>query len=263
MLKKRLVAVVLVKNSWCVQSFGYKRYLPLGKPECLVVNFDRWGADEILVQVIERSVNGSGPDFVLLEQLGKLGLRTPLIYGGGIRSVADGVKLIQLGADRIIIDTLLHDDFKTIRELSRHLGAQALIASLPLAWHDGKLVWFDYRYKTFTFISDEVVDLIQSGIVSEIMISDCEHEGMVGGFELKLIEKFPFKEKSIIAFGGISKPDQMKVILQYPAVAAVAVGNFLSYREHAIQYYKTLLTGTHLRNAYYQNKSLVGHDIDG
>lgn len=257
------MAVVLVKNSWCVQSFGYKRYLPLGKPECLVDNFDRWGADEILIQVMDRSVNCSGPDFVLLEQLGKHGLRTPLIYGGGIRSVSDGVKLIQLGADRIIIDALLHDDLKTIRELSGHLGAQALIASLPLAWHNGKLVWFDYRYKTFTLIPDEVLNLIQSGIVSEIMISDCEHEGMVGGFDLKLIEEFPLKEKSIIAFGGISQPDQIKNILQYPAVAAVAIGNFLSYREHAIQNYKTFLAGTHLRNAYYQITSLVGNDIDG
>ena len=105
MLKKRLIGVVTVKNGWAVQSFGYRKYLPLGKPECLVENFDRWGADEILVQVIDRSLTERGPDFELLEKLGRLGLGTPLIYGGGIRNVEEGMKVIQSGADRL---SLMH-----------------------------------------------------------------------------------------------------------------------------------------------------------
>jgi len=72
MLKKRLIGVITIKNGWAVQSFGYRRYLPLGKPECLVGNLDRWGADEILVQVIDRSEANRGPDFELLERLGAL-----------------------------------------------------------------------------------------------------------------------------------------------------------------------------------------------
>ena len=98
MLKKRLIGVVTVKNGWAVQSFGYQKYLPLGKPECLVENLDRWGTDEILVQVIDRSLTERGPDFELLEKLGRLGLGTPLIYGGGIRNVEEGMKVIQSGA---------------------------------------------------------------------------------------------------------------------------------------------------------------------
>ena len=102
MLKKRLVGVVTIKDGWAIQSMGYKRYLPLGKPECLVENLDRWGADEILVQVIDRSVNGQHPDFDLLERVARLGLETPLIYCGGIRTDEDGVRAIQAGADRLV-----------------------------------------------------------------------------------------------------------------------------------------------------------------
>ncbi|MFN8967222.1 MAG: HisA/HisF-related TIM barrel protein, partial [Pseudanabaena sp.] len=109
MLKKRLIGVVTIKDGWAVQSFGYQRYLPLGKPECLIKNLDRWGADEILVQVIDRSRQKIAPDFSLLERIGKLGLSTPLIYGGGIRNVDDGVKAIHYGADRLVVDALLHD----------------------------------------------------------------------------------------------------------------------------------------------------------
>ena len=262
MLKKRLVGVVTVKNGWAVQSFGYRRYLPLGKPECLVENLDRWGADEILVQVIDRSITGAGPDFELLERLGELGLKTPLIYAGGIRSVSDGIKLIQLGADRIVVDALLHEDLLSIRGLSKRLGAQALIASLPLSWNGNSLTWFDYRSKTSTPISDEVLGLIQLGVISEVLISDWEHEGMPRGFEHKLVKEFPLKGVSIIAFGGLSKPEQMRVLLQSPRVAAVAIGNFLSYREHAIQEYKEALTSMPLRLATYESTFSLIADTD-
>jgi cyclase len=261
MLKKRLIGVVTVKNGWAVQSFGYRRYLPLGKPVCLVENLDRWGADEILVQVVDRSITGAGPDFDLLERLGQLGLKTPLIYAGGIRSVSDGIKLVQLGADRVVVDTLLHEDLLPIKGLSEQLGAQALIASLPLSLHGNGLAWFDYRSKTSTPISDEVLGLIQSGIISEILISDWEHEGMPGGFEQKLVEEFPLKKVPIIAFGGLSEPEQMRVLLKYPEVSAVAIGNFLSYREHAIQAYKEALTNLPLRAVSYESSFSLIADV--
>ena len=59
MVKKRLVGVITVKDGWAVQSFGYERYLPLGRPEVIAENLDRWGADEILLQCIDRSTTSS------------------------------------------------------------------------------------------------------------------------------------------------------------------------------------------------------------
>jgi imidazole glycerol-phosphate synthase subunit HisF len=253
MLKKRLVGVVTVKNGLAVQSFGYRRYLPLGKPECLVENFDRWGADEILVQVIDRSIADLGPDFGLIKRLGALGLETPLIYSGGIRSVSDGIKLIQLGADRIVVDALLHGDLVSVRGLAERLGAQAVIASLPLSWGENGLEWFDYLSHSSMPVSDKVLSLISSGITSEVLITDWQHEGMPNGFEQKLVEEFPLKDVLIIAFGGLSMHEQMRKLLQITSVTALAVGNFLSYREHAIQEYKVTLTGMPLRLATYES----------
>ena len=253
MLKKRLIGVVTVKDGWAVQSFGYHRYLPLGRPECLVENLDRWGADEILIQVIDRSQNRSGPDFHLIEKLGKLGLETPLIYAGGVRTLEDGVKIIQLGADRIVVDALLHDELVVVQKLSERLGAQALIGSLPLSYNAGVIEWFNYRSKTSKLISNELLELIQSGIISELLISDWEHEGLPRGFEQKLVENFPVKEARLIIFGGISNSEQMSDLLEYSGVVAVAIGNFLSYREHAIQIYKEALRALPVRLANYES----------
>ena len=254
MLKKRLVGVVTVKDGWAVQSIGYRRYLPLGKPECLVENLDRWGADEILVLVIDRARHGRGPDFELLNKLARIGISTPLIYGGGITSVEDGIRTIQAGADRLVLDALLHDDPAVVRELCSRLGAQAVIAALPMAHSDGKVNWLDYRNQQSKVISPDVTELLEGGIVSEALLIDWMNEGTRGGFQSALVQHFPLSHVPLIVFGGISEPEQFSQLLQNERVAAVAVGNFLNYREHAIQNLRTALSTTPLRLPVFKSK---------
>ena len=35
-MKTRISGFVTIKNDWAVQSFGFKKYLPIGKPEIVV-----------------------------------------------------------------------------------------------------------------------------------------------------------------------------------------------------------------------------------
>jgi cyclase len=261
MLKKRLIGVVTVKHGMAVQSFGYRRYLPLGKPQCLVENLDRWGADEVLILNIDRTRAGIGPDFALLERLARLGLGTPLIYAGGIRSIEDGVRVIQLGADRLVIDALLHDDLTTVRGLSERLGAQAVIAALPLARGARGVEWLNYRTGASGPLPGSLVTLISTGIVSETLVIDWQHEGKRGGFDQDLIARFPIEGVPLIAFGGLSDSQDMLDLLSTPRVAAVAVGNFLSYREHAVQALKEALTGAPLRLPQYEAKHSLLVDV--
>ena len=133
MIHKRLVGVITVKQGWAVQSFGYRRHLPMGRPEIVAENLDRWGVDEILLQCIDRSAAGLGPDLALLERINRKGLATPLTYQGGIRNVADGVAAVQAGAERIALDSLLRDHPQQAAALAVPLGALALLGALPLA----------------------------------------------------------------------------------------------------------------------------------
>jgi imidazole glycerol-phosphate synthase subunit HisF len=59
---------------------------------------------------------------------------------------------------------------------------------------------------------------------------------------------------SLIAFGGVSSAGQINGLLARPNVTAVAVGNFLSYREHAIQQFKEALANAVLRPSIYANE---------
>ena len=52
MFKKRIIPIVLIKENIVVQSIKFNKYLPIGKPEAVIENLDRWGADEIIVLMI-------------------------------------------------------------------------------------------------------------------------------------------------------------------------------------------------------------------
>jgi cyclase len=247
MLKKRLIGVITVKNGLAVQSFGYARYLPLGRPEVLAENLDRWGVDEILLQCIDRSTLHPEPDFELLRRVGQLGLATPLIYAGGIKSCAAGVEAIKLGADRVCIDAILHDDPDAVAQLSNMLGAQALIAGLPVALGESALSWKDYRSGAEKPLAGPALRLLEDKLVSEAMVIDWKNEGRSQGFDFRLLEQFPPLDVPLIAFGGLSEPAQLLRALNHPKVVAVAIGNFLNYREHAVLRLKEQLAGLPLR----------------
>lgn len=252
MLKKRLAGVITVKDGWAVQSVGYGRYLPLGRPEVLAENLDRWGVDEIVLQCIDRRAHGGGPDLALLDRIGRRGLSTPLLYVGGVRTVSHGVSAVQAGAERIGIDAALHDNPGLAVDLAEPLGAQALVAVLPLAAGDGdSLTWLDHRSRTQRPLPRALLDVLAGGAVSEAMLVDWRHEGIASGFDLRLLSRWPVPGLPLIAFGGLSEPALLRRVLEQPAVVAAAVGNFLSHREHAVQQFKQALTGLPLREAMF------------
>lgn len=254
MLKKRIIGVVLVKEGWAVQSFGFQKYLPLGKPECLVENLDRWGADEIFVQSIDRSENNKGPDFELLAKLARLRLKTPLIYGGGIFKCEDSLRVIQSGADRIVVCSLLNKNGNELEKISFALGAQAVIGSVPVEIQSGKCFFRNYHEKTELQGSDILSENLRPEIVSEIFVQDFKGDGYSDSFDQNILDLFPVKNINLILFGGLSNPSSIGKVLNHPQVSAVAIGNFLNYKEHAIQCIKEQVASASIREASFESR---------
>ena len=237
---KRLIGVITVKDGWAVQSMGYGRYLPLGRPEILAENYDRWFLDEILILSIDRTPKGLGPDFETIRKIGSRRLVTPLAYGGGISNAAQALDIVHAGADRLCCETAFdadspdkqaqQDALEAIRDA---VGIQAMLRVMPLEKaDDGTIVRFDYRSRETRPL--EVAEIqAQSSLFSELILVDRRGEGGLVTFDLALLEPFAGSHLQIIAFGGITERDQVAALLGRDGISAVAVGNSLSYREMA------------------------------
>jgi cyclase len=223
----------------------------LGRPEVLVENLDRWGADEILIQCIDRSVLNLGPDFVLLGKLAKLGISTPLIYGGGISNPDHAVRVVASGADRILIDALLKDSPQYAELIARDLGVQAIVANLTVRRTENGFETLDYRNRQETSLV-ELLKTLPIDWVSEVMLTDWLHEGLAGRFDESLLQITGFVDRPLICFGGISEVSQIKRALDHPNIVAIGIGNFLSYRELAVQFLKEELDSGLVRGPVFE-----------
>jgi cyclase len=133
--------------------------------------------------------------------------------------------------------------------LGEQLGAQALIAALPLSRGVAGLNWFDHRSRVEKPLGKDLLDVLSGGVISEALVIDWKNEGRPVGFDLALLDDFPRGDVPLIAFGGLSQAEQLRTVLQMPQLAAAAVGNFLNYHEHALQRYKLQLADLSLRPA--------------
>lgn len=258
MLKKRFVGVVTVRQGWAVQSFGYSRYLPLGKPECVVENLDRWGVDEIFIQEIDRSSQQLGPNINLINKIASRGLSTPLVYAGGIKSESDAIAVVRSGVERVCVDSLLHENPNELRNIANALGTQAVLGSLPLAKDlNGDMRWFCYRTNDFVDFCQDLRSVIDDNVISELIVIDKENEGYPDQFDFNLL---PFVNEfniPLILFGGISEFKQLEKAFSNSKVSAAAVGNFLNYKEHAVQKYKEKLSSAPIRPPFYYSRSII------
>jgi len=166
MVKKRILAGVIVKDNQVVQSFGYRNYLPIGKPEVVVQNLDRWQADEILINVIDRSNLNKGPDLEILKKINKIDIQTPLIYGGGISKLEDAIKVIKLGADRIVLESIVEENYMELVKISQIIGSQSIVISMPLSINKNKILFYDYKKKKKIKISNFFLNAIKKKIFS-------------------------------------------------------------------------------------------------
>ena len=254
MIKKRIIGTVVVKNGIAVQSFSYGKYLPLGKPEIIIKNLDRWGVDEILINVIDRSKNKLDPNFELLKKIQKMNITTPLIYGGGVSNLESAKKVINLGADRILIESALFNNYNYVKEISLFLGSQALILSLPIVIEKKIIKYFNYKNKKIENLSNKINLSIKEKLFSEVLIIDPKGDGLHDKFNEKLISKEKFN-LPLICFGGIHTDSKIKKIFATNLnVNAVAVGNSLNYTEHAFQKIKKKTINKKFRkNIYFRS----------
>ena len=247
MLRKRLLGTVIVRHGWAVQSFGYRRWLPLGKPECIVENLDRWGADGIVVLSIDRG--DQGPDLELLDRLGALGLSTPLSYGGGLATAKHARDAVRAGAERLVLDSVLRQNISAVDEMASSVGAQALVAALPLVRNvDGSVMHLIHRTQKREDLCIEIKEVLNSERVSEVIPINTDGEGFNRGYDKSLINTLrKLTSLPLLPFGGISNSKQVREILIEEGVAGVLIGNALNYREHTIKVLKSELTDQPLR----------------
>jgi cyclase len=243
MLKKRIVANLVVNNGLVVQSIGFGKYLPVGKPSIAIEFLNQWGIDEIILTDISATKEGRGPNLKMIREATQKCF-VPLTIGGGI-STTDNIKeLMHCGADKISLNHSVLKNPNLISEAAHIFGNQCVVVSI-----DG--IKSANGYKVFDYINresieqnpDKLAHFAENAGAGEILINSVDRDGTYTGYDKELI-KSVCKSVAIpvIGCGGAKNASDMIELLSETNVSAAAASNFFHFTEHSVNITKTLVS---------------------
>jgi len=235
----RLVASIVVRGGLHVQSFGFRRYLPLGRPVESAREFDRWGIDEIALILLD---DDSEANRKLVSEVSKA-IAVPLAAVGGIRNISDARAYIAGGADKLGFNKSLVENPRLVHEAARLFGEQCVMASIDLVRVDDRAVRWDYRRKTASDINAAAwIREVESIGAGEILLNFPERDGFGKGMDVETIQEAVDSTRlPVVAVGGIGASAHAVECFQAAEPSGIGVGNRLAHFEQSILLFKKAL----------------------
>ncbi len=268
MLKKRVIAALVIKDGIVVQSKGFNSYLPIGKPEIAVEFLNQWGIDEIILTDINATKNNREPDYNLVKKIASK-CQVPLTVGGGISELNHIKHLMNSGADKISVNQSAINNYKLITDAAKIFGNQCIVVSVDACIKDGSYKLYNHINKTATDISPfNFSKSMEDYGAGEIIINSVEKDGSYSGYDKKLIDLLCATVTiPIIAIGGAKNANDMIDVLQNTKISGAAAANFFHFNEHSVIITKALINknlpiridteATYMENSVNKNCRLI------
>ena len=182
MLRKRLVTVLTFNDG---VLFRTKLFTPDYR---YTLNFvDSWSVDEIVVLDVTRPGQGERVNFEEVISRFAKNCFVPLAAGGGIRTLDDVARALDLGADKVVINTGALARPELITEIAERYGSQCAVVALDARRTDESYeVMGEFATKS-TGQSPEVwAREAEARGAGEILVTSVERDGSLQGYDLEL-----------------------------------------------------------------------------
>ena len=229
--RPRLIPCLLLSDGNLVKTKKFKDPTYLGDPINAVKIFSEKCVDELCVQDIGASKNGTEPDIELLSEIATEAFM-PLSYGGGITTLEQARRLFHIGFEKIILNTAWQRTPALMTEISESFGAQSVVASIDVKQDMLR------RYRCFTNDGTELAEGTPVALAKqaealgagEILLNSIDRDGSMQGYDLKLTQSVAEAVGiPLIACGGAGGADDMKAVLGAGAHAAAAGSMYVFY----------------------------------
>ena len=246
MLTRRIIPCLDVRDGKVVKGVQFKNHKIVGSIVDLAKKYSIEGADELVFYDISASTEGKT---VKKEWVSKISdvINIPFCVAGGIKSVGDARAILNLGADKVSINTPALENPNLINQLSKEFGSQCVVIGMDIKTIDKKNYLFAKTGNESTAHSTGITALdwikkVQDLGAGEIVINSMNKDGMRNGYDIELLNKLStVSTLPIIASGGAgSKKDFINVFKETNVDGALAASIFHS-GEYTISQIKSSL----------------------
>lgn len=232
MLRTRVIPCLLLKDGGLVKTVKFRKPAYIGDPINTVRIFNELEVDELAFLDITASVEGRAPDYELLRDIANECFM-PLAYGGGIRDVAAGEKILQIGFEKLVLNSAALETPELITALAKKFGSQAVIVAIDAR----KKILGGYRVERRSGTQHDARDPVQwareveSHGAGEILLTSIDREGTWSGFDLELISRVVAAVGiPVVANGGAGSVADIGAAVHEGRASAVGVGSMVVYQ---------------------------------
>ena len=190
MLAKRLIPCLDVRDGKVVKGVQFRNHEIIGDIVPLAQRYAQAGADELVFYDITASSDGRVVDKSWVQRIAEV-IDIPFCVAGGIKTVADAGRILEMGADKISVNSpaLLRPEL--INELNHSFGQQCVVIGIDS--------FFDVtsgQYQVYQFTGDEsrtrktqwltrdwVSEVLSRG-AGEIVLNCMNQDGVRQGYDI-------------------------------------------------------------------------------
>ena len=226
-MRPRVIPCLSMKDGGLVKTTRFHDPVYVGDPINAMRIFNDKQADEVFLLDIAATVSGREPDFAAIEEIVAEAF-VPIGYGGGITSLQQAARILEIGVEKIVVNSAIHAQPDFVPQLAQHFGAQAVVASIDVKakmFGRREVVTRAGRKATGHDPVKIATTLARSG-AGEILLTSVDRDGTRQGYDLELIRAIAAAvDVPVIACGGAGCLEHFAAAVQAGA-AAVAAGSF-------------------------------------
>lgn len=209
MLARRIIPCLDVRDGKVVKGVQFRNHEIIGDIVPLAQRYAEDGADELVFYDITASSDGRVVDKSWVKRIAEV-IDIPFCVAGGIKTVADAGKILEMGADKISVNSPALARPDLINELNHHFGQQCVVVGI-----DSFFDVISGQYQVYQFTGDEsrtqktrwltrdwVSEVLNRG-AGEIVLNCMNQDGVRQGYDIAQLQSIrDICTVPLIASGG-------------------------------------------------------------
>lgn len=250
MLAKRIIPCLDVTGGRVVKGVNFVELRDAGDPVEIAARYNAQGADELTFLDITATSDGRDLILHIIEAVASQ-VFIPLTVGGGVRTVEDVRRLLNVGADKTSFNSAAIANPDVINAASAKYGAQCIVVAIDAKRRseedalrigaNGQPVgpgWDVYshggRKNTGLDALAWAQEMAQRG-AGEILLTSMDRDGTKSGFDLALTRAVSDAVSvPVIASGGVGNLDHLADGVQQGGADAVLAASIFHYGEYTV-----------------------------
>jgi len=244
MLRPRIIPVLLLDNNALVKTTRFQNPKYIGDPINAVRIFNEKKADELILLDINATAKFKKPNFDLISKIVSES-RMPFCYGGGVSDIEEVISLVNIGVEKIALNSGLFDNPKLVGESAHKFGSQSVAVVIDVK-KTGFLRKNFQVFKTHGTVNTqlnpfEFAKQLEDQGAGEIVLQSIDNDGLLTGYDLELIEQMHSSVNiPITVIGGAGSYEDFRKLINKFKIIGIGAGSVFvfkgKYRAVLIQY---------------------------